>query len=54
MRFENFIIVSFQIVLNNNQVLYIPGQLVICIASVLVYLLHMDFTFVAVRLWSGF
>ena len=57
MKFEKFVIVSFQITANNNHydiVLYIPKLLVVCLASTFAYLLHMHFTLVTVRLWSGF
>ena len=47
MELGKFVIVSFQLNINNNHyhiiVLYILKQLVICISSMFVYLLHMQF-----------
>ena len=58
MQFENFVIVSLQITVNNNNydilVLYIPELLINCTVLVYIYLLHMHFILVTVRLWTSF
>ena len=58
MQFENFVIFSFQITVNNNHydilVLYIPELLINCTVPVYIYLLHMHFILVTVRLWTSF
>ena len=51
MKFENFVIVSFQVtVINNHYDVYI---LLIYIAAMYIYLLYMHFILVTVRLWTG-
>ena len=50
MKFENFVIVSFQVtVINNHYDVYI---LLIYIATMYIYLLYMHFILVTVRLWT--
>ena len=58
MQLENFVIVSFQITVNDNHhdilVLYIPELLINCTVPVFSYLLHMHFILVTVRIWTNF
>ena len=57
MKFQNFVIVSLQITINNyhfDVVLYIPKLLLIFIVSLVLCFFHINFNLVTGRLWSDF